>query len=59
MDLALPDTGFGEQIASGWVGTLVIGPFLTTATSIYVRPINLSTNEAPGPIVLEGNLSSC
>lgn len=51
-----PDTG--EEIASDWVGTLMIGPFLTTETTIMVRPTCL-TADTPGPTVLEGNLNSC
>lgn len=51
-----PDNG--EEIASGWVGTLIIGPFLTTQTTIVVRPACL-TADTPGPIFLEGNLHSC
>lgn len=54
-----PTPNSGEDIAAGWVGTLVIGPFLTTATTIFVRPISLSTTEVPGPTVFEGSLSSC
>ncbi len=48
----------GDEIASDWVGTLIIGPFLTTATIIIVRPACLNV-DTPGPIVLEGNLKSC
>jgi LysM repeat protein len=51
-----PDTS--QETASDWVGTIIIGPFLTTETTIILRPACL-TAAPPGPIVLEGNLNSC
>lgn len=63
--VSIPDVGgFGFQLfsnpndPSAWTGTLTIGPFLTTATVVKVRPANL-TIDITGPTILEGTLSMC